>query len=207
MLKTLNNLDNKIKSFLCNKIIKTIIIILLVNLLIRIKNIPLHILSLFKEPIMRIIITLVIAYVACIDPLIAILITSAFIMSLQENHNRESKIFTNNVTRNIKQDIINVESESKNPIFLEEKILKDNKNIDKKLNQDDYDLENHPSDKTLMDNVNSYISNKHLNDAQNNNVNGNDPDKPIQVFPDILNAQGINLPSGFDSKSYTASEF
>lgn len=207
MLKTLNNLDNKIKCLLCNNSVKTILIVLLVLYMVFIKNISLNVLSLFKEPIIRIIITLMIAYIACIDPLIAILITSAFIMSLQENHNRESRIFTNKVTRNIRQDIVNVESESRNPIFLEEKILKDNKNIDKKLNQDDYDLENHPSDKTLMDNVNSYISNKHLNDAQNNNVNGNDPDKPIQVFPDILNAQGINLPSGFDSKSYTASEF
>ena len=57
----------------------------------------------------------------------------------------------------------------------------------------------------------SYLSMKKLRDAQSNLITGSDPEKPLEIFPNILNAQGMNqalkLPSGNDPDSITASLF
>ena len=52
---------------------------------------------------------------------------------------------------------------------------------------------------------------KKLRDAQSNLITGSDPEKPLEIFPNILNAQGMNqslkLPSGNDPEAGTASLF
>ena len=56
-----------------------------------------------------------------------------------------------------------------------------------------------------------HLDMKKLRDAQSNLITGVDPDRPLEIFPNILNAQGMNqglkLPSGNDPDSCSASLF
>jgi hypothetical protein len=188
-----------------------------------IKKVPTNVLNMINQTPSKVLVALLIAYLSCLDPVLAVGLTTLFILSLQELQLRnivsprklvntnylvsdEDGIGDNRLTRS---DI------SKN--FLEERIIKSSKDPKvRQLRLEDRESSPrvNPADKTLTDNIDgnkAYVSLKKMRDAQSNLVTGVDPEKPLEIFPNILNAQGMNrglkLPSGNDPNASSASLF
>lgn len=217
MLKLINRIDNVLSKNLTNTTVTYVVILLGLLYVFMIKRVPTKFLKIVNQTPSKVLVALLIAYLSCLDPILAVGLTTLFILSLQELQLRnvvvskklidsEDGIGDNRVSRS---DI------SRN--FLEERIVKDSKDVKvKQLRLEDRDSSPsvNPVDRTLTDNVDSdqgYISFKKMRDAQSNLINGTDPDKPLEIFPNILNAQGMNqglkLPSGKDPEAYSTSLF
>lgn len=217
MSKLLNKLDNHIVGILSNNTVKFLLVLVAIVFLLYIKRVPTSQLLLFKNVLFRIVIALLVAYLACCEPMYAIVVTSIFILSLQELHNRHIEVETKNML--IERDALkhNNSSSNKNKgntVFLEDAVLdvnsKDLSNDAKVRNlQEEYNMNKNLKDRnnkaynTMSQNIeadyNSYITKTNLNDAQNNLITGSDPEKPVEVFEKILNAQGLLVPSGFNT--------
>lgn len=217
MLKLINRIDNVLSKNLTNTTVTYVVILLGLLYVFMIKRVPTKFLKLVNQTPSKVLVALLIAYLSCLDPILAVGLTTLFILSLQELQLRnvvtskklvdaEDGIGDNRVSRS---DI------SRN--FLEERIVRNSDDVKvKQLRLEDRESSPsvNPADRSLTDNVDSekgYISLKKMRDAQSNLVNGADPDKPLEIFPNILNAQGMNqglkLPSGKDPKAYSASLF
>ena len=241
MLKMLSKLDRGITHFIEIPLVKFIMVSLGLIHIFMIKQMPIQYLRIYRETSVRIVVALCIAYLACVEPLYAIALTTIFIISIQELQSRfigrhqdvQLPINVPKLNQDVEEEEMGIGSNriSKSNVskaFLEERIVaksKDSKVRQLRLEdresspsiqqsfQDDNDGVN-PADRTLLGNVEydaKYISLKKLRDAQSNLVTGADPDKPMEIFPNILNAQGMNqvtkLPSGKDPSAYQASLF
>ena len=217
MSKLLNKLDNHIVGLLSNNTVKFLLVLVAIVFVLYIKRVPTTQLLLFKNVLFRIVIALLVAYLACCEPMYAIVVTSIFILSLQELHNRHIEVETKNmlIERDaLKQNNSSLNKNKGNKVFLEDAILdvnsEDLSNDAKVRNlQEEYNMNKNMKDRNnkayntmsqnLEDDYNSYIIKKNLNDAQNNLITGSDPEKPVEVFEKILNAQGLLVPSGFNT--------
>lgn len=241
MLRMLSKLDRNITHSIENPVVKFILVTLGLIHIFMIKQIPINYLRIYRETSVRIVVALLIAYLACIEPIYAIALTTIFIISIQELQSRfigrHQDVEIPAIIPQLNQDVeeeddgIGSNRVSKSNIskaFLEERIVA--KSADPKVRQlrledrdssdniretlQDANQEVNPADRTLLENVEhdaNYISLKKLRDAQSNLVTGSDPNKPMEIFPNILNAQGMNqvakLPSGKDPSAYQASLF
>jgi hypothetical protein len=223
MLKIINRIDNVLSRNMSNSTVTFVVIILGLLYIFMIKKVPTNVLNMINQTPSKVLVALLIAYLSCLDPVLAVGLTTLFILSLQELQLRnivsprklvntnylvsdEDGIGDNRLTRS---DI------SKN--FLEERIVKSSKDPKvRQLRLEDRESSPrvNPADKTLTDNIDgnkAYVSLKKMRDAQSNLVTGVDPEKPLEIFPNILNAQGMNrglkLPSGNDPNASSASLF
>jgi hypothetical protein len=217
MLKLINRIDNVLSKNLTNTTVTYVVILLGLLYVFMIKRVPTKFLKLVNQTPSKVLVALLIAYLSCLDPILAVGLTTLFILSLQELQLRNVLVSKNLVDS---EDGIGDNRVSRSDIsrnFLEERIVRDSKDVKvKQLRLEDRDSSPsvNPADRTLTDNVDSekgYISLKKMRDAQSNLINGADPDKPLEIFPNILNAQGMNqglkLPSGKDPEAYSASLF
>lgn len=208
---SVSKMDKTITNFLENSVVRFTLLLLTIAYLLMIKHIPTNVLVHSKNVLVRVIVALVIAYLACFEPLYAVMLGTVFILSLQELHNRNVVSDSKRMVDEKRRELNDVKAR---PQFLEDEIL-NNSTTDKKIGNLKEDRElgsrlantGHPSDSTLTDNLNGYITNQNLVDAQNNLICGSDPNKPVEVFDKILNAQGLNLPSGHDKASINSSKF
>jgi len=217
MLKLINRIDNVLSKNLTNTTVTYVVILLGLLYVFMIKRVPTKFLKLVNQTPSKVLVALLIAYLSCLDPILAVGLTTLFILSLQELQLRNVVVSKKLVDS---EDGIGDNRVSRSDIsrnFLEERIVRDSKDVKvKQLRLEDRDSSPsiNPADRTLTDNVDSdqgYISLKKMRDAQSNLINGADPDKPLEIFPNILNAQGMNqglkLPSGKDPEAYSASLF
>lgn len=218
MVNFLNKLDKNIMSLLDNSLVRFSILLFGAGYLLMIKSIPSNFLTMYNNLYVRILIALVVAYLACFEPFYSVLIASLFILSLQELHNRrvnsENRVILEASFRKRKAELEHVlgnnevKKMDKN-YFLEEEVLKDNTDVKVKNIKEDRDLSvKDPAYKNLTNNVDaSYITQRDLINAQSNLVCGSDPDAPVEVFPKILNAQGLTSPSGYNPNASKSSRF
>lgn len=223
MLKIINRIDNVLSRNMANSTVTFIIIILGLLYIFMIKKVPSNVLNMINQTPSKVLVALLIAYLSCLDPILAVGLTTLFILSLQELQLRNvvspKKLVNTNYLVNDEDGIgdnrVSRSDISKN--FLEERIIKGSKDSKvKQLRLEDRvsSLSVNPADRTLTDNFDgdvSSLSMKKLRDAQSNLITGVDPEKPLEIFPNILNAQGMNqglkLPSGNDPDSISASLF
>lgn len=223
MLKIINRIDNVLSRNMANSTVTFIIIILGLLYIFMIKRVPSNVLNMINQTPSKVLVALLIAYLSCLDPILAVGLTTLFILSLQELQLRNvvspKKLVNTNYLVNDEDGIgdnrVSRSDISKN--FLEERIIKGSKDSKvKQLRLEDRvsSLSVNPADRTLTDNFDgdvSSLSMKKLRDAQSNLITGVDPEKPLEIFPNILNAQGMNqglkLPSGNDPDSISASLF
>lgn len=222
MLKIINRIDNVLSRNMTNSTVTFIVIILGLLYIFMIKKVPSNVLNMLNQTPSKVLVALLIAYLSCLDPVLAVGLTTLFILSLQELQLRNivspRRLVNNNLVSDedgIGDNRVSRSDISKN--FLEDRIVNNSK--DSKVKQ--LRLEDrvsspgvNPADRTLTDNIDgdmSYLSMKKLRDAQSNLITGSDPEKPLEIFPNILNAQGMNqalkLPSGNDPEAGTASLF
>ena len=225
MLKIINRIDNVLSRNMANSTVTFVIIILGLLYIFMIKKVPNNVLNMLNQTPSKVLVALLIAYLSCLDPVLAVGLTTLFILSLQELQLRNivspRRLVNNNNDYLVSdEDGIGDNRVSRSDIsknLLEDRIVKNSR--DSKVKQ--LRLEDrasspgvNPADRTLTDNIDgdmSYLSMKKLRDAQSNLITGSDPEKPLEIFPNILNAQGMNqalkLPSGNDPEAGTASLF
>ena len=212
MSKLLNKLDNVIVGVLGNNTVKFVLVLSAVLFMLYLKRVPTDSLLVLKNVLFRVVVALLVAYLACCEPMYAIVVTSIFILSLQELHNRHIERDTKVML--VERDVLKSQkNKGKSNLFLEDEVLDvDGKKLsdDPKVRnlQEEYNMNKHMDDRknkayntmteNLKEDYNSYITRKNLDDAQNNLITGSDPEKPVEVFDKILNAQGLLSPSGFN---------
>lgn len=223
MLKIVNSIDNVLSKNITNSTVTFIVIIVGLLYIFMIKKVSTRFLNLINQTSSKVLIALLIAYFSCLDPILAVGLTTIFILSLQELQLRNivtPKRLVNNVDKDVNDEGIGDNRVSRSDIstnFLEERIVNSTNDVKvKQLRLEDRENINsvNPADRSLTDNVDNdvaYLSMKKLRDAQSNLITGADPDKPLEIFPNILNAQGLNqglkLPSGNDPEATNASLF
>lgn len=229
MLKIINDIDRTLSKNITNSTVTFVIIILGLLYIFMIKRVSTNFLKIMNTTPSKVFIALLIAYLSCLDPILAVGLTTLFILSLQELQLRTivspRKLISDtesNESTFDPEDSIGDNRVSRSDIqgsFLEERVVRtstDNKV--KQLRLEDRDSipnnELNPADKTLTSNVDmdsNYISLKKMRDAQSNVIAGVDPEKAVEALPNMLNAQGLNqslnLPSGNDPSAYSASLF
>ena len=223
MLKIINRIDSVLSKNMANSTVTFVVIILGLLYIFMIKKVPNNVLNMINQTPSKVLVALLIAYLSCLDPVLAVGLTTLFILSLQELQLRNivsprKLVNTNYLVTDedgIGDNRISRSDVSKN--FLEERIIRSSKDSKvKQLRLGDRESSPivNPADRTLTDNFDgdvSYLSMKKLRDSQSNLVTGADPEKPLEIFPNILNAQGMNqglkLPSGNDPDASSASLF
>jgi hypothetical protein len=223
MLKIINRIDNVLSRNMTNSTVTFVVIILGLLYIFMIKKIPTEFLNLINQTPSKVLVALLIAYLSCLDPVLAVGLTTLFILSLQELQLRNivspRKLVNTNYLVSDEDGIGNnrVSRSDVSKNFLEERIVrssKDPKVRQLRLEDRESSPSVNPADRTLTDNIDgnkAYVSLKKMRDAQSNLVTGADPEKPLEIFPNILNAQGMNqglkLPSGNDPEASSASLF
>lgn len=222
-MKTIAKIDKAIMNFLQNNVVRCLSILLGVGYVLVIKQIPTETLKTVNNFYIKVLVALVIAYLACSEPLYAVILAVLFILSLQElNHrqvSRHSGKATSGPTKSYKAEgVVGKEDTYQEQLaekdFLENEIPNPNGECGCGCGSTDCNCNNgackcgNPADQNLTQNLgNGYITDGHLRDAQNNMVCGSDPDKPVEVFHKIMNAQGLLMPHGHDVSAGTASKF
>jgi len=227
-MKTIAKIDKEIMKFLQNDAVKCLAVLLGIAYVLVIKQIPTETLQLTNNFYIKILVALTIAYLACFEPLYAIILAVVFILSLQElNHRQVSRHSGNGGRGNYKAEgVVGKEDTYEDQLakkdFLENVIPNPNGECtcgcDCGCNCTNCSCGGNcgngackcgnPADQNLTQNLSKgYITDGHLRDAQNNMICGSDPDKPVEVFHKIMNAQGLLMPHGHDDKACTASKF
>ena len=220
-MKTIAKLDKTIMNLLQNNVVRCLAIILGIGYVFVIKKIPTDILKYANNFYIKILVALMIAYLACCEPLYAIVVAVLFILSLQESNHRQvsrhSKSYdgVDYKAEGVvgKEDTIETQLANKKT-FLENEIPNPNSeckcgcgNTNCGCNDGSCKCDN-PADQNLTQNLNNgYITDGHLRDAQNNMISGSDPDRPVEVFHKILNAQRLLMPHGHNENASTAAKF
>jgi len=202
--------------------VKYSLLALLIVQVIFVSHTPKNVLEVYSSLEMRIIMAILVAYLAYAVPLLAIVLTVMYVVVLRQHQLKGGAVEqveqVNTKTGDprkdgVKDTVADVESvvaqymsHAKNTISdVKDKIEKVYKE-EKSKEQSAPEERNHPADKTLTDSIqlesNEY---RQLDIAQTNSVNSKD--EPMSAFKDSLDAQGSNYISGFDKKAYERSRF
>lgn len=214
-LNEVNKINNKVVGILENPFIKYGFLIFIALRIYFIDRMQEWYLDLFTYTSVKVIYALLVAYSACFDPVYAIALTTFIVICIQEAYNRKRKYNVNTKPFNMdgnRQQVVYNSLPDKQTLETSAQIFNEiNKHTmqripdtnDKLITQ--YDYYDDPAFKTLTANIENklylgnnkfYITDENLQQIQHNqqpNVNQN---SVVEVFPDILNAQG--LPNGFD---------
>lgn len=206
--------------------VKYSLLALLIVQVIFVSHTPKNVLEVYSSLEMRIIMAILVAYLAYAVPLLAIVLTVMYVVVLRQHQLKGGAVEqveqVNTKTGDTRKDgvkdtVADVESvvaqymsHAKNTISdvkdKIEKVYKEEKSKEQSKEQSAPEERNHPADKTLTDSIqlesNEY---RQLDIAQTNSVNSKD--EPMSAFKDSLDAQGSNYISGFDKKAYELSRF
>lgn len=223
-MKTIAKLDKAIMNFLQNNVVRCLSLLVAITYVLLIKKIPTKSLKHANHFYVKILVALIIAYLACCEPLYAVMVAVLFIMSLQELNHRQVPKGPGKKDYEA-EGVVGKEDTYKDQLakkdFLENVIPNPNGECACGCGCTDCNCTNcdgncgngackcgNPADQNLTQNLGEgYITDGHLRDAQNNMVSGSDPDKPVEVFDKIMNAQGLLMPHGHDASAGTASKF
>jgi hypothetical protein len=173
-----------------------------------------RLLEIYSSLEFRVTMSVIVAYLAFVSPLIAIVLTITYVIILRQKEFSENVDSpSNNNTKNniypkdgIKDTIDDIDSVIFNYINYGKDMIFRNKKEESVPKSVAPEERNHPADKTLTDSIqlesNEY---RQLDIAQTNSVNSKD--EPMSAFKDSLDAQGSNYISGFDKKAYERSRF
>ena len=177
-----------------------------------------RLLEIYSSLEFRVAMSVIVAYLAYISPLIAIVLTITYVIILRQtqfgddvgspsNNNTKTNIYPKDGIKDTIDDIDSVIfsyiNYGKDMIFQNKKEEYVVQSVVQSIAPEE---RNHPADKTLTDSIqlesNEY---RQLDIAQTNSVNSKD--EPMSAFKDSLDAQGSNYISGFDKKAYERSRF
>lgn len=180
-------------------ILNIVRILLLVNTLL-IKQFSNNIIALYKHLATRIIVAILVAILAYIDPVAAVLLAVTFVIGYQEANSRV------NVPSSVLNNVIN--SSNNNDVMQNNDM---DVNVTMPIGKNVIDDEVHPAHNSLTENIQLGEPDVRMMDEIQRNkvvadVGGVDPDEPIQAFSNSNDAQGMNFIKGYNSASCCSSK-
>lgn len=203
--------------------VKYSLLALLIVQLIFVSHTPNKVLEVYSSLEMRIVMAVLVAYLAYAVPLLAIVLTVMYVVVLRQQQLnggeieqvKQVNIKTSDPRKDsVKDTVADVESVVSQYMSHAKNTIKDVKYKLEKVYQEEKSKENsippeernHPADKTLTDSIQLESDEyRQLDIAQTNSINSKG--EPMTAFKDSLDAQGINYIRGFDKKSYESSRF
>jgi hypothetical protein len=206
--------------------VKYSLLALLIVQVIFVRHTPNKVLEVYSSLEMRIVMAILVAYLAYAVPLLAIVLTVMYVVVLRQYQLKGGEVEQVKQIKQIntktgdprkdgvKDTVADIESVVSQYIGHAKNTIKDVKDKLEKVYQEEKSKKNsippeernHPADKTLTDSIQLESDEyRQLNIAQTNSINSKE--EPMTAFKDSLDAQGINYIRGFDKKTYESSRF
>jgi hypothetical protein len=212
MSSKLSSIEKSLNHQFKNPVVINIIRVLIVVYIIFLTAIPLNILSVFENTLFQIAYLALLAYMALVDPVSAILMAAAYLLTIQQLNRPVilKKDFYNNSMYNsmdsIQSNLYKTEQfqEMAHPLVSLNPTNQHVQSLNAPLDGD------HPAFKTMTENIaqkTTFTTDTQFQDAQSNflpNVNQNNG---IKSLSNQFGAQGVDLPRGYDSDIYLGSQF
>ena len=192
-------------SFLDNKIVRTILIVILViynSSLLSIVNVEVS--KIFRIPLVKLLVVIVIVLVGLKDPVLAILLAIALVLSSGYSDNLENLSFgdfTKALNENLKKVSGDVSQVKEDSDKVEGEVRHIKQEADNVSNSDSDDVESfHNLSQPSVDNGPQGYNNDPncLSSCCSGNKKDNMQCEAVTTFTNELNAQGLNCPMGFD---------
>jgi hypothetical protein len=235
LLKVVSNLDSQVGKFLKNN--SLVVNVLLVVYTLLLKQTPTEYVSWVNHLASRVVVALLVAYLAHLEPVTAVLLTFAFVLTLHELKNRNAVVEVVNNLRNNNMpkvpesvNVSRLENDSnklREPVVAEQVMTEQEldannaannavaNNVNVVVNQHNLPEnvkmemveEGHPVNNTLTDNIQLGDPAHRQLDIVQNNVTGVDPDHPVSAFKVVNDAQGLSFVKGMDPNASKQSMF
>jgi len=231
LLKVVSNLDSQVGKFLKNN--SLVVNVLLVVYTLLLKQIPTEYVSWVNHLASRVVVALLVAYLAHLEPVTAVLLTFAFVLTLHELKNRNAVVEVVNNLRNnnmpkvpesvnvsglendsnklrepvvAEQVMTEQELDANNAVVNNVNVVVNQHNLPENVKMEIVD-EGHPVNNTLTDNIQLGDPAHRQLDIVQNNVTGVDPDHPVSAFKVVNDAQGLSFVKGMDPNASKQSMF
>lgn len=198
--------DKHVTKFVKNETQVNLLRVALIAYSVFINKVPSQVIGLFDMFAFRLVISGMIAYLLFKDVVTALLLSLCFIMSIQELKKRQGGVVSSMVN-----NFDNTEAPSPNPSMTNTGAPVNHQQpmfLDEEPGADPEESGD-PAFKTITQNLveGSFTSDQQFKDAQNNGVQGNDPDVGVKTFVTQHGAQGLDVPLGLDPDASKASAF
>ena len=204
-MNALTNIHKKVSTQLKNPTVMNVLRALLVVMALTVKNMPTNLLNVYQSLNARVVVAVLVAYLVYIDPILAVLVTVVFVISVHESNNRRV------ANGGSVQSVESLESSHANNARVNNEVLEDEyaKVLDVVSTDESLPFEGeNPVDKTLSENISlEDPSYRQLDVVQSNNITGTDPDEPVKSFSKTNDAQGLSFVKGHNMKSPNSSKF
>ena len=205
---SLSSMEKTLNHQLKNPIVINVLRVLIVIYIIFLTSIPRNIISIFENTLFQLFYLALLAYMALIDPVSALLMAAAYLLTIQQlnrstvkyntfnnapSHSIQSNLYVNEKF----QEMAHPLNSSPSPVI-------------QMLNSSTPFDNDHPAFKTMTENIaqkTTFTTDTQFQDAQSNFVPNVSQNNGIKTLTNQFTAQGIDLPRGFDADIYTGSQF
>ena len=208
------SLNNQFKKPLVINVVRVLIIVYILFL----TSLSRDVLSVFENTLFQIAYLALLAYVALIEPVSAILMAAAYLLTIQQlnrPHFKPNTHYNNqmNSMNSIQTNSLRMENfqEMAHPLVssnpANQPVLMVNDSHPVSSNQLEGD---HPAFKTMTENIAEktvFTTDTQFQDAQSNFVPNVNQNNGIKSWTNQFSAQGVDLPRGYDTEIYTGSQF
>ena len=210
MSSSLNSMEKTLNHQLKNPIVINVLRVLIVIYIIFLTSIPRNIISIFENTLFQLFYLALLAYMALIDPVSALLMAAAYLLTIQQLNRSVVKYntntFNNGPSNNIQSNLYVNEKfqEMAHPLNSSPSPVIQMLNSSTPFDND------HPAFKTMTENIaqkTTFTTDTQFQDAQSNFVPNVSQNNGIKTLTNQFTAQGIDLPRGFDADIYTGSQF
>ena len=209
MSSSLSSIEKTLNHQFKKPVVINVIRVVIVVYILFLTSIPRNIISLFENTLFQLFYLALLAYMALIDPVSALLMAAAYLLTIQQL-NRPYVLhnaFNNRAAYN------NIQSN----LYVNEKFIEmvhplnaSPAPVVQMLNSSTPFDNDHPAFKTMTENIaqkTTFTTDTQFQDAQSNFVPDVNQNNGIKTLTNQFTAQGIDLPRGFDADIYTGSQF
>ena len=206
MSSSLSSIEKTLNHQLKKPVVINVLRVVIVVYILFLTSIPRNIISLFENTLFQLFYLALLAYMALIDPVSALLMAAAYLLTIQQLnrpyvlHNtfyNKSSIQSNSYVNEKFQEMAHPLNASPAPVV---QMLNSSTPFDNE----------HPAFKTMTENIaqkTTFTTDTQFQDAQSNFVPDVNQNNGIKTLTNQFTAQGIDLPRGFDADIYTGSQF
>ena len=208
MSSSLSSMEKTLNHQLKKPVVINVLRVLIVVYILFLTSVPRNVISLFENTLFQLFYLALLAYMALIDPVSALLMAAAYLLTIQQLNRSTVKYntFNNGPSHSIQSNSYVNEKfqEMAHPLNASPSPVVQMLNTSTPFDND------HPAFKTMTENIaqkTTFTTDTQFQDAQSNFVPNVSQNNGIKTLTNQFTAQGIDLPRGFDADIYTGSQF
>jgi len=204
-MNALTNIHKKVSKQLKNPTVVNVLRALLVVNALMVKSMPTDLLNVYQHLYTRVAVAALVAYLVYVDPILAVLVTVVYVISIRESQNRRVASVVPVDSADTTVSANNGNGLHANSDLLDVNITR----VLEEMNDEALPSEGeNPVDQTLTENISlEDPSYRQLDVVQTNNITGTDPDEPVKSFKETNDAQGLSFVKGHNSGASQTSKF